>query len=1320
MRRLYFGLLLVLALVLVVPAAYYGNRFAFANGPEAGAELIELRGRNYKTYDLGNGDYQAVFTGPLHYQDTEGNWQEIDNAWVPAPTPWDWKMETDSYHTYALGDFTSGQVLKFEAFGSSVAFQPMELQWANDLNQIQAISMPQNVPVFVTNTPQQPLPGMDVSTGSIKWLNGYGTGRHFEWLTVPGSLIKQLQLDSPPPIPESYIVSGGNPMLRLNFIFAPSSDLEIWVDGIPWDKNTKRQTFGAIEFRRGGQVLWVAEPARYWDSSNNVEQRGITELRRSGSRLYISVLVPYGWVQAATYPIFIDPTFTTQAASKDTYINGASPTTNYGGGEGLIISYDSFGSMLKRALVEFSVDWGVDIPSEAIISSAVFSATVYFCTGSDTYYVSRLLRRDWVEMQATWNIYKTGSSWTTAGCGSNGNDYTTTDQVGITISSTGWKDWTITNQVQTAQSGDFDVAMRVAGATTSGGTDKILWVRSSEYFADPSLRPKLVITYTCSPTATTSACSDTTSVSTKGNGEITDTGGATVTRRGFCYKEGTTGDPTTADSVEYEDGTFGTGAYSLTISGLDPNTSYRVRAYALNSIGTGYGNTVTALTCPGAPTNVAATDGTYTDKAVITWTKSEGATGYKVYRDGDLVDTLGDVATYNDMGADAPTITPGTASATDGTYTDKVTLSLSGEAANNGTTHAYTVKAFNTGGDSVASDPDDGWRGIGALTRQWYYSENGVDYSILSGATSDPWDDTTAPAGTITPGTADAGDGLSTAHVSLTISGESTDVGDTWYYKCSVSATGATPQYSTSDTGYRDIGALEYQWQWLVGAEWQDIAGATTESYDHTGAPAGTIIPGTATATDGDSPLHVALALSGASTENGDTVTYRCSLNAEGAESQVSASDTGYRAVGELSHQWEVSAGDSDENYSNIGGATTASYNYTGAPAPTITPGACSASDGTSTEHVTLTLSGHSGVDGDGRRFRCTSSAAGADNQTSTPDRGYRGTDGLAIQALRSAADSDADYSEIPGATSTPYNDTDGVVMPDGRYYKWAINMTGAVSQNSAADRGYKLVVLIPTVTAQNATTITGVSAIVHGTITDTGNENPNIIGFEWGLSSGNYSHNWTDSGSFTRAFQHTISGLSTNTQVLWRAFAINSAGRGNSTEMDFWTLALPLAPTDFTITQIGYNSYNISWTMGAAANTTTIRVSETGYPPTVAGGYPLYSGNETWVIVNGLNPDMTTYYYRAWSENEYGYSLDYAETSLGNPFGIPQIIFVLGLCGFALWKKDWIRVTLTLCILTWGVFAVPYDIKIAAPLITMGVVLFIMTILALIRGGER
>lgn len=380
------------------------------------------------------------------------------------------------------------------------------------------------------------------------------------------------------------------------------------------------------------------------------------------------------------------------------------------------------------------------------------------------------------------------------------------------------------------------------------------------------------------PTVTTQDATDVTGNSCTGNGNITAIGTANATRRGFCYKVGTSGDPTTADSVAYDDGTFGTGAYTKSITGLSPDTGYRVRAYAVGPDGTGYGDTVqvttigtpvlttttpatsieattatcagvitwagtnctkkgicwstssnptvadshaehtgtysdsepisedltslstgttyhfrayaynddgygygedrTLLTKPAAPTNVAATDDTYSTKVTITWTKSTGATDYHVWRDTTDLGAAGDVATYDDTGAGAPTITPGTPSASDGTNSSYVTLTLSGHSASNGTTHTYKVVASNATGNSADSATDTGYRGTTTLTYQWWRSaaDSDADYSSLSGATTNPYNDTTAPSN-----------------------------GDGRYYKCVVSMSGATPQTSTADRGNRTI-----------------------------------------------------------------------------------------------------------------------------------------------------------------------------------------------------------------------------------------------------------------------------------------------------------------------------------------------------------------------------------------------------------------------------------------------------------------------------------------------------------------------------------
>jgi len=94
------------------------------------------------------------------------------------------------------------------------------------------------------------------------------------------------------------------------------------------------------------------------------------------------------------------------------------------------------------------------------------------------------------------------------------------------------------------------------------------------------------------PIVTTATASSITSTEATSGGNVTFDGGASVTAKGVCWS--TASNPITSDS-HTSDGT-GTGSFTSTITGLNPETTCHVRAYATNSEGTGYGSDLTFKT----------------------------------------------------------------------------------------------------------------------------------------------------------------------------------------------------------------------------------------------------------------------------------------------------------------------------------------------------------------------------------------------------------------------------------------------------------------------------------------------------------------------------------------------------------------------------------------------------------------------------------------------------------------------------------------------------------------------------------------------------
>lgn len=144
------------------------------------------------------------------------------------------------------------------------------------------------------------------------------------------------------------------------------------------------------------------------------------------------------------------------------------------------------------------------------------------------------------------------------------------------------------------------------------------------------------------PVLTTYSVIDLTPASATCGGDITDDKGDDVTARGVCWSTDempkTTGTKTTDGS--------GSGLFYSTITGLTPNTSYWVRAYASNVFGTAYGKAVSFKT----PEIVTDVDGnTYTSVALGTQVWLDKNLVVFHYRNGDPIPSVFDKHTWSIM-----------------------------------------------------------------------------------------------------------------------------------------------------------------------------------------------------------------------------------------------------------------------------------------------------------------------------------------------------------------------------------------------------------------------------------------------------------------------------------------------------------------------------------------------------------------------------------------------------------------------------------------------------------------------------------------------
>ena len=212
-------------------------------------------------------------------------------------------MVKADFNLFALSNFSNGQILKWldPASGQNVTFQPVALNWVNQYDAIQQVSMPQSV-------------AAQVSDDVLRWVGAYKPGIDFEYAASTSRLSKILKIIEKVKIidPDNNFPLAGYDTLELNFIMGMSAGVTPYIDSrnglAAWDKKTQKDTVKAIEFRlSNGTVVWSFAVPTAYDSAEG-STTGTMRLKKSGSSLYVSVRFPKTWIDTAQFPILIDPT----------------------------------------------------------------------------------------------------------------------------------------------------------------------------------------------------------------------------------------------------------------------------------------------------------------------------------------------------------------------------------------------------------------------------------------------------------------------------------------------------------------------------------------------------------------------------------------------------------------------------------------------------------------------------------------------------------------------------------------------------------------------------------------------------------------------------------------------------------------------------------------------------------------------------------------------------------------------------------------------------------------------------------------------------
>jgi RHS repeat-associated protein len=339
---------------------------------EAGTELDAKRTATSETFVMPDGSRETrIYETPINYQDSEGDWQPIQEGLQEQP---DGSGLTNGANSFEL------------ALPERMGEAPVRLSEEDDWVGARLLG-PSSEAVQLE--------------GDSATYEASDPGTHFGLSTIPNGLKENIELDGP------------SQPATFSFDLSASNDLAPHLDGE-----------GAIEFRDAGGAVFAAVPAPVmFDSAGATSGAIRSELEPQGDGHWkLTVRPDPEWLSdpQRAWPITLDPTLELTKPTLDCAIGGKAGSNTQIKCDNnpvrkLITAYwpktSSASDEWRRSLLRFSLS---ALPTSSYLTSATFGIHASEAALNTSGLELRKTTKPWQE-SATWTRYYSNQLWTTEG-----------------------------------------------------------------------------------------------------------------------------------------------------------------------------------------------------------------------------------------------------------------------------------------------------------------------------------------------------------------------------------------------------------------------------------------------------------------------------------------------------------------------------------------------------------------------------------------------------------------------------------------------------------------------------------------------------------------------------------------------------------------------------------------------------------------------------------------------------------------------------------------------------------------------------------------